>query len=408
MSDAASAPKLLLIPHGDPNSNGVRELFLRDLASHYPANRLVRYTLVDAPSHEREGTWLGFRAVARRVEHSSWPLLSTLKQLTFTRRSAPDIAAEIRDLVRDEHIDLMCVILNSANAISLAERLMRTCPVPVAVVVWDDPAYLAAGHYFDPWTTRAVLRSFAAVLSSARHVAVASDGMAELYRSKYNVEGIPLIHGIHPSLWRSPSTATTSRSTHVVGFAGSLHCKTEWNAFVGAVSDWNQSAAVPVRIRFIGRFPRFGARRAPFVEEVGSLSLPETLRTLATTDIAYVPYWFDPRRAWAAQTAFPSKMSAYVAAGVPVLYHGPVESSPARFLQRYPVGLSCNSLEVAEIQRTLRCLLFDQNLRAVAFHEQSRALEEQLGAEAMLRRFAQVLGIDRALLLPVSTEGRRT
>jgi hypothetical protein len=407
MSGTAPAPKILLIPHGDPNSNGVLELFLRDLASHYPANRLVRYTLVDAPNHMREGTWLGFRALTRRVEHSARPLLSTLRQLVFSHRSAPDIAAEICSLVRQEHVDLICVILNSANAIYLSEILTKTCPVPVTVIVWDDPEYLAAGHYFDPWTTRAMLRSFASTLSGARHVAVASDGMAELYRLKYKVEGIPLIHGIHPSLWRAPAITMTSKSSYVVGFAGSLHCKTEWNAFVSAVSDWNRTDAAPIRIRFIGRFPRFGARTAPFVEHVGSLSLPGTLEALATTDVAYVPYWFDPRRGWAAKTAFPSKISAYVAAGVPVLYHGPAESTPASFLQRYPVGLSCHSLETAEIQRTLRCLLFDENIRAVAFREQLRALHEQLGAEAMLCRFARVLGIDRALLLPISTEGGR-
>jgi len=87
---------------------------------------------------------------------------------------------------------------------------------------------------------------------------------------------------------------------------------------------------------------------------------------------------------------------------VPVLYHGPEDSSPAIFLRRYPVGLSCHSLESGEIRRTLRTLLCDRPVRDSITREQRRALEEQLGAEAMLRRFADVIGIDRALLLPVA------
>jgi hypothetical protein len=294
------------------------------------------------------------------------------------------------------------MILNSPNAICLAERLVEASAAPLVVTVWDDAEYLASSHHFDPWTTRAMLRSFTSVLRRSRRVAVASEGMADLYAARYNVRGIPLMHGIHPSLWQTPVTPTAGKRRYVVGFAGSLHCKTEWNAFVAAVADWNRTEPSEIRIRFIGHFPRFGARMAPFVEQAGSLSLPDTLKELATTDVAYVPYWFDPSRAWAAKTAFPSKLSAYVAAGVPVMYHGPAESSPAIFLRRYAVGLSCHSLDSAAIKDTLRALLFDQAVRAVAVKEQRRALEEQLGAEAMLARFAEFVGMDRSALLPVA------
>lgn len=399
--EGAQVPKVLLLAHGDPESNGVCELFLRDLVSHYPAGRLVRYTMVDMPGREREGTWLGFRALTRQVQQAARPLLSTWKQFKFSRRVS-EIAADAGRVVRDERIDLIWMILNSPNAICLAERMMSTCTLPFVATVWDDADYLTSSYHFDPWTTRGVLRRFAAVLSRARRVAVASEGMSELYRAKYHVDGIPLIHGIHPSLWQSPvATATTGKPTQVIGFAGSLHCKREWNAFVAAVSEWNRTEPSDIRIRFIGRFPRFGARSASFVETVGPLSLPDTLKQLATTDAAYVPFWFDRGHAWAAQTAFPSKISAYVAAGVPVLYHGPVVSSPTAFLRRYPVGLACHSLETAEIHRTLRALLFDQEVRSVAASERRRALDEQLGTEAMLRRFANFLSIDRAQLLPV-------
>jgi hypothetical protein len=408
MTPGAQALRLLLVTHGDPQSDGVCELFLRDLASHCEPDSLVRYTMVDVPARERESTWLGFRSVTRRVRHSARPVVSTWTHREFSRRSAPEITKEIVTLVRDERIDLIWMILNSPNTICVAEGIVEASVAPLVVTVWDDAEYLASSYHFDPWTTRAMLRSFTSVLQRSRRVAVASDGMAELYASKYNVRGIPLIHGIHPSLWQTPAAAPAAKTRHFVGFAGSLHCKTEWNAFVAAVSDWNRTEASEIRIRFIGRFPGFGARTAPFIEQVGSLSLPDTLKELAATDVAYVPYWFARDRAWAAKTAFPSKLSAYVAAGVPVLYHGPADSSPAVFLRRYPVGLSCHSLEIPEIQRTLRTLLFDQAVRSVASKEQRRALEEQLGAEAMLRRFAQVIGIDRALLLPVATSAGGT
>jgi hypothetical protein len=400
--DHADPPNVLLITQGDPRSTGVGELFLSELASHYPAGRLVRYTLVAGAVDAIPDRWLGFRSVTRHVEYSSLPILSTWSQLAFVRRSLPPITAQIDSLISQHHIDLIWISLNSANMVSLAERLLagRT---PVVGIVWDDPEYLAAAQHLDPWTTRRTLRRFASVLPALRRVGVASDGMAALYGPKYGVRGIVMIHGIHPSRWRQSRASATPTSEYTVGFAGSLHCKREWNALIDALDDWNRREPTRVKVRFIGRFPRRVARRAPFVDTVGPLSLDDTLTELASTDVAYVPYWFDRRHAWAAQTAFPSKISAYVAAGTPVFYHGPRQSSPAEFLQRYPVGLSCHSLEIADIQRTLRTLLFDQEVRASLAGARAGALEDRLGSEAFLRRFAELLGIDRTQLLPLDT-----
>jgi len=261
-SAGARTPKVLLVAHGDPHSNGVCELFLRDLAAHCEPGSLVRYTMIDAPVRERESTWLGFRSVSRGVEHSARPLFSTLTHRRFCRRAAPEIAADIVSLVREERVDLIWIILNSPNAICLADRLVDQA-APLVVTVWDDAEYLASSHYFDRWTSHAMLRSFTRVLQRSCRVAVASDGMAELYASKYNVRGIPLIHGIHPSLWQIGTASSVGKGDYVVGFAGSLHCKREWNAFLAAVADWNRTEARRIRIRFIGRFPRFGVSALP-------------------------------------------------------------------------------------------------------------------------------------------------
>lgn len=395
-------PIVLLITQGDPRSTGVGELFLSELASHYPPGRLVRYTLVAGAVDGIPDSWLGFRSVTRHVEQSSLPLLSTWRQHAFSRRSLQPITDEIDGLVKQHHIDLIWIGLNSANTVSLAERLVAGS-TPVVGIVWDDPEYLAAAQHLDPWTTRRTLRRFSSVLKALRRVAVASDGMATLYGPKYGVRGIVMIHGIHPSRWRESRVSTAPKTEYTVGFAGSLHSKREWNSLIAALDDWNRREPTRVKVRFIGRFPRRGARRAAFVETVGPLSLEDTLTELASTDVAYVPYWFDRRHAWAARTAFPSKISAYVAAGAPVFYHGPRQSSPADFLQRYPVGLSCHSLGIADIQRTLRTLFFDQEVRASLERARASALEERLGSEAFLRQFAELLGIDRRQLLPLET-----
>jgi hypothetical protein len=268
--DLPAAPNVLLIMHGDPRSKGVGELFLSDLAAHYPPGRLVRYSLVTGAVEGIPDSWLGFPSVTRHVEHSSLPVLSTWKQRAFVQRSLRPIMADIDSLIRQHHIDLVWIGLNSANTISLAERLV-TGPTPVVGIVWDDPEYLAAAQHLDPWTTRRTLRSFSSVLKALPRVAVASEGMATLYGPKYGVRGIVIIHGIHPSRWRPGKVHAAPTSEYTVGFAGSLHCKREWNALIAALDDWNGREPTRVKVRFIGRFPRLGARKAPFVVSVGPL-----------------------------------------------------------------------------------------------------------------------------------------
>ena len=176
------------------------------------------------------------------------------------------------------------------------------------------------------------------MLRSGIRFGFVSDGMRELYEHRYGARGAVIIHGVHPSLAHPASPREEGKGGHVLGFAGSLHCKREWNAFVNAVSTWNGTRPDEITVRFIGRFPRFGAHQAPFVELLGMMSMGNTVDALSKSHGAYVPYWFSDRDAAVAKTAFPSKISAYVAAGVPVFYHGPAESTPANFLRAVPAS----------------------------------------------------------------------
>jgi hypothetical protein len=73
-------------------------------------------------------------------------------------------------------------------------------------------------------------------------------------------------------------------------------------------------------------------------------------------------------------------------------------------MDKYPIGLCCHSLEIKNIQQTLRSLLFNCHVRAQAGIAQQRALQEELGLECMLQRFASLLGIDRSVLLPLDRQ----
>lgn len=116
---------------------------------------------------------------------------------------------------------------------------------------------------------------------------------------------------------------------------------------------------------------------------------------LSTMDIGYLPYWFDKEHEIVAATSFPGKMSAYAAAGLAVFHHAPSYTEPTAFLEQYPFGCSCASLDAREIEAALASLV---ELAATegCHHARAEALEDELSKTAVATRFDRFIGCTAA------------
>ena len=98
------------------------------------------------------------------------------------------------------------------------------------------------------------------------------------------------------------------------------------------------------------------------------------------------------------ELSFPNKVSLYLAAGRPILFHGPERSTPTRFLERWPVGVPCHSLDPRVIAEALTVAATD-----AAFHTRVAAaipqvLRAELGLHVFRRRFAEFVGVGECVL----------
>ena len=220
-----------------------------------------------------------------------------------------------------------------------------------------------------------------------------SEPMRLAYRHMTNTDPICLRHGIAPESIRRSSRPADSNE-FVIGFAGSLYAKREWNALLAGIKRvGGRLAGKPIAVRFVGRPPRFGARHHGCVDYRGPSGLSETIRLLSEVDVCYLPYWMDRRHEEVTRLSFPSKLSAYVAANRPVLFHVPRGSSPDLFLQDYPVGFPCYSLDPKEVAYTLARFADEGPAVAQMANERRRAVEQELGHDVMLRRFASFIDV---------------
>ncbi len=386
------APKILLLVNSDPAGTGIGELFLSEIGRVYPAGRLVRFSTVQQREAAGTSSWLGFRSISRYVNTSRWPLFSSVREWLFTLTSAESMAIEVASIIKEEKIDIVWSVLSSGLTITLTERVMKLSQVPVVSTVLDDPEYFAKSQYIDPFTWRHMHAQFARVLNRSRCVSVISESMQSIYRTRYGVESIIIRHGVEESHFQAWGGSRSNDQIIRIGFAGSLYAKKEWNALLRMLdSVGGRIAGKDVRVSFIGRWPRTGVNSARYVDKLGQMSFESAINVLRETNIAYLPYWFNTRHSVTVRTSFPGKLSTYAACGIPVLYHGPLDSSVTPFLRDYPFGVGCHSLNESEIHGAILNLLEDAEFLHQASDARDQALDEELGRTAMLRRFCELV-----------------
>jgi hypothetical protein len=406
---AVDVPRLLVVSPVAPVPEGVGGVYLRDLCLMYPADRLSFAilpgighgawppTLADAPRvtldlvPER-----GFNRWGRRVQRSTrWAF-----DRYVDRRHLPRLVDRVARLADRAKPDALWIPLAGPTMINAAASIQRRLGLPLFTTVWDAPDY-ALRHYWgiEGDALDRLLERFGDAIRASVRCAVASAEMKAAYETRYGTPCVPMIHGMPESQWVAPTGMRPPNEPFVIGYAGSLYARAEWDALMSALSSvgWRvRGREVVVRVLSSSLETRVtGPAR---IEFLGWHSTTDAMQILSRCDVCYVPYWFDPAFRSGVELSFPNKVSLYLAAGRPIFFHGPRESTPTRFLERWPVGVASHSLEADETIAALTTAATD-----AAFHDRAAqaipgALSAELGMHVFRQRFAEFLGIDDAAL----------
>lgn len=292
---------------------------------------------------------------------------------------------------------LWCV-LQGQTMIRLALPVAKGLGCPLYTQIWDPPSWWLREYRVDQHSMKKIFAVYDRVIRSSVSCGTASIPMAEEYAKRYGTPTIPLLPSLDISIARPVRIRPQNGDRFVIGIAGQLYAEREWNALMQALegNDWKISGH-DVRFRHIGRPVKIPPEWSDHVEECGWQSQEETIRLISETDLAYCPYWFDRAFEEEARLSFPSKLTTYLAAGVPVLFHGPEYASPARFIRENQAGFCCHSIEPGEIVKVLVDLMESPGLYKTAAENGRRAFEEYLTMAALRRSFGRFLDISDTL-----------
>lgn len=369
-------PRLLLISGVRPGAGHVGEIILGDLCRGYPGRNLCFFHLHHRGIHSlplEDLGWLPTCNRSRRFETPYRPYPGPLGAAAAIVGSQVLFRRHIRSLVRagvafgrQQRVQKVWVVLESATSIAVGRRVARQLGVPLLAQVWDTVEYLLSGP-FDPVVKRQLLNEFGRSVREAERVAVVSPQMAKEYEERYSAKTVVVHHGLPSTMCRPAASEPVRRDRWTIGFAGSMNAPSAWRALLQGLhhSGWrvNERAVV---LRILGSSLRLEASNAVHVEYLGHRSVEDTAAALAECDVNYLPHPFEPAMAPFSRLSFPTKLSTYAAAGRPILLHAPEYSSLVPFHERFPVGGLVRTLEPGRLVAAMESLAASETTYAHA------------------------------------------
>jgi len=299
------------------------------------------YYLADCPASRTDPAWkyLGGRFTPAEF----------LGDLVARTGFLPGSTARAKQLVERIQADRYWVV-GHYEGISIAAELLKQGK-PVQLTIHDDPfgTWLRSERY--RWF-RPLLRSvFPKVLCDASGVDMTSWGMRDLYRGKYNLRCFAVYLHVPalPVLQVAPDPARLS-----IGHIGTLYQAEPFRRFVEVCKKIAARQNRALRIVLIGAAPEMDqfARRDPDIfESHGNLDEADAIPLLAKCDLLYAMYPSGKKFEMFRRTSLPIKLSTYVQAQRPIFAHSPADSTLARIVAPYQVGLVCESKDEGAIER---------------------------------------------------------
>lgn len=396
--------KLLLLTDVPPCKTFTGGLVLTQLCRFLPPGSVACFAVVNPEIADRavldeEFSWMPI-AYVKHPKENNHTFLSLARYVANVVTVGTQIKLKAAQFARQHGIEAIWAVPQGPLMAQLASDLAIALKVPLLTQIYDPPGWWLRANGYDSVSTRIADRLFTRMMRYSERVGAASWQMAEEYREQYGVDCVPLIPSLDRGLCRPSTQSLPSNEEVVITIAGQLYAADAWSAFVEALSSVNWSiAGRKVRLRVLS-YPYYleNADYGDRVEFLGWRPQDEALQILADSDINYCPYWFDSEFEVEARLSFPSKLTSYLAAGIPVFFHGPYYSSPAKFLERYDAAQRCYSMDRNAILSSLTALISNGDRYKQLAASGTAAFLQNFTLEVYRSQFASFLDIDESEL----------
>ena len=398
-----SFPKVMIVSGYAPSAYGTGPRLLADLCRYYPEDKICCF-VADPNSH----TDTEFESIPHHIFKDT-PLhlgtaskcpLALLKRSYMAARRNRKLTQSALKFGTEQRPDIIWGIGDWLPIVSILPHISRQLDLPLVTSIWDPPDYISDVAGRGRILSKAHRILFNRMMARSERCSVASETMALEYKKLFNTDAIVLRMSIPESIWSEPRQFISNPQRMKLAFAGSLYASDELQSLINALCDANWklgSCQVEMDILSQGPFP-ITIPHAARITLWGYRHPDEAQQIVSQSDIGYLPYWFSESRRNVVTRSFPGKIGSYLAAGLPIFYHGPEYGTPTDFIAKYQIGISCHSLNGKVIVQNMKKLLGKGEFTAMTANSR-KALSECFSINNYLYNIGMLFGMKNPQLL---------
>lgn len=351
LSNFSPEHPLLLITDYPADTGGGGAVILRSLLSQENRKKVIWLSLSGATKSNPE-IWTGHY----RLNQGSAGIISSARRSIFLDSTwfARSLALEILDIARERQGKGLWVVMHGA-AVHVAAHLTRAGKLPIHLTVHDDPTAYIIRSKKNFILAPLVGIDLGFALKKAHSIDVVSQGMAQLYKSRYGVDSSIVHRGTDQTIQPETNYDKTQFGL-TIGILGNTYSYEQLPILCQAMIKASNHLQIPAKLLIIGQ--SFGNRlQKQFSEQLeievaNHLEEKTAIERLQKCFLLYLNYPFSRRTRILRQTSFPTKLSTYLMTARPIIMHVPDDSSvmPLASYSRY-VNLwnNCDVIEGANI-----------------------------------------------------------
>lgn len=370
-----------------PETRFAGSLLLYRLLLQYPPEKLVAVGPRPHPQSELLSCRYSYLQPAASARLNLTRLAELKRSLEALKLAGRIPMSRIDVALGDFEPDVVVSVMERRDYVDAAERLCRRRRLPLVLIVHDR---LESFELVYPGFRGAQIATNAATYRFASARLCVSPEMAESLSRVYGAPGTVLYpnrsEGLHP---RSVSESANLKQAPqlTIGYAGSLSY-----GYGDRIRElMPQLATAGVRLRIYSHDQ--GASDVPGVDHAGGSPAAELWeRVKQECDAVWLPYGHHPHNQRLYRTHFPSKLTEYMALGMPVLITGPADATGVKWgVAHSASSLALPDATAADILAATERLRTDSALRT-ALAAGSQSGSRDFDPAAIRAQFTQVLG----------------
>ena len=278
------------------------------------------------------------------------------------------ISDDLKQCINDFKPDIIFSALGSLDRMNFLQSVMRYASHSKYVIYitddWCNTAY--NGRFFKDRWKREYHDKFKEIISNSTMNLSICAYMSEAYKAQFGFDFIPFHNPVDTKYWNAiPSVRKYSEGIFAIVYVGKINkdTKPRLKQLCHIVERLNKEGQVKVvfdiyspSIRDVEEFSAFG--NCKVFQSIPNSQIPLLLKSY---DCLYLPLGFSQTSRLYTRLSMPTKLTEYMASGVPMIVNCPEEIALSRYVTESKCAFVGNKKNENALRETLLSVLSDKN-----------------------------------------------